>query len=205
MNRSASVLTLLAAAALASPLHSAVIFSTFGPGGTVSSGKYGVDGSAELQAFLFHPSAAGALDSIVVAISHGAPPSSETRFQLYSGTSSSLGTLLESFFPSNNSASIAMVTMNSTLHPNLDPSGFYWLLITEANASNDALSYWAFSPLGQFTTRITHALTGNGVIPAFQVNATDVPEPATGFSLAAATLVAVLFRRFRRWGVTPRR
>jgi len=76
-------------------------FDTFGPGDSYAPGPYGVDGNAAFQAFRFVPTESGALDAITVAIGRTGTATTATRFDLYDGTDSALGSLLESFVVPN--------------------------------------------------------------------------------------------------------
>lgn len=193
---------LLAAALQVASGQAAVLYSSLGPGGTFSTAKYGLDGNTGLLAVPFQPTVSGSVSTITAALAHQSPPA-VTHFDLYDGTATSLGTLLETFVVNQTSTTIHLVAMSSTVHPFLNAGSNYWLAMREPNAADGQNSYWAFNNLNLFATMLRPPLSPfQGSLPAFQVNSAQVdlantPEPGTGSLIALAGL-AVCCRMRRR-------
>src|SRR5215471_13394977 len=92
-----------------------ILFTTFGPGNSYDTGhQYGV-GVGVFQAFQFTPLTSAVLGSIIVALAGTSPA---TEFDLYTGTSTALGSLVETFVVPN-PTSPSIVTFNSVIKPTL--------------------------------------------------------------------------------------
>jgi hypothetical protein len=198
MRRVVSTLLLTFSALAAWPAHATVVFNTFGSGDTFdSSHRYAVDGDLEFQAFRFSPSSSGILDTITVALARDSAATRETEFDLYDGTSSALGALLESFQVSNTiDLPGGVVSFSSVDQPMLTQSSFYWLSITEPDTGNGSHSLWLFNDQSIGTIRLTQNSQTPGLAPAFSVTVL-VPEPAT-WALIVIAAVGVLGARFHR-------
>lgn len=207
----ASVVAVCLVAALALSARSAsaaaIVFDTFGPGDTFDPGPFGVDGSGVFQAFLFSPTATGTLEQITVALGRTDALQATTTFNLYQDAGGgSLGALIESFSVTNSVApdntspfTGATVTFGSLLAPVLTSGATYWLSFTEPEAANGATSLWFINSIGASGTRLTSALpAAPNVMPAFRVEVTAVPEPATSALVLVGALVAFRARRARR-------
>jgi hypothetical protein len=117
-----------------------ILFDTFGPSDSFDPNfRYGI-GNLGFQAFQFVTSQTASLTSTTVALGRITADPTVTRFQLYEGTATTLGLLLETFdvpntVPPGLSAG-AVVTFLSVLHPTLNAGQIYWLSATEADAAN---------------------------------------------------------------------
>lgn len=168
----------------ASATATVIAFDTFGAGNSYDiGGRFGVDGSAGFQAFQFTPIASGTLDDVSVALGRRTFATTQTQFDLYDGTASALGILLESFvIPNTVTPGLspgAVVTFSSILHPLLTPGQIYWLSYSEPDAADGSSSLWFFNDQGLTGTRLTSALpAATNVMPAFRINV-SVPVPST--------------------------
>ena len=191
-----AVLVGIALAALLCPTAMAdpILFTTFGPGNSYDTGHhYGVEGTI-FQAFQFVPVTSGALGSITVALARTGTGFT-TEFDLYTGTATALGSLLETFIvPNTTSGSI--VTFNSIIMPTLTTGQIYWLSFSEPPSAPDGSgSAWFFNDQGIFGTRLTSLLPAHSAtLPAFSVQAA-VPEP-TSVLLFATGLAAIGLTRW---------
>ena len=181
LKRTAAAAVFFMASALVSGSSNAatVVFDTFGPADSYSSLKYGIDGTV-FQAFFFQPSASGGLSRITTVLGRTTTATTQTIFNLYAGTASSIGALLKSFTVPN-SASVgsgAIVTMNSVLMPSLVAGQYYWLSFTEPNAADGSSSTWSFNNQGYFDITIKSAGSSVGYLPAFRVEVDATPLPA---------------------------
>jgi len=189
------------------PLNGAVLYSTLGPGNSYDTGtKYAQDGNTGYQAFLFQPVLTGVLSAITVALAQQTPIANQTQFQLYSGDTTTLQTLLESWVVANNTPEPgALVTMTSVLHPVLTAGAHYWLSITEPDAPNGPNSLWYFNNQNLSGVRRTSfSVVPGSTLPAFRVNSSadidnPVPEPSTVLFAGAGLLVLAAVRRAGRW------
>ena len=175
-----------------------IIYTTFGPGSSYDNTlTYGVDGNGQFHAFLFHPTASGNLESITVALARDNELTTQTQFNLYSGSATTIGSLIESFLVPNLAPEPGvLVTMNSTSHPTLIAGGNYWLSFTEPGTANGADSLWMFNSQGIHTTRITdQPVFPDGFAPAFQVTATTAPEPATELPVGIGLIASAIGMR----------
>lgn len=198
----------LALAAVALPRAAAaatIAFDTFGPGDTFSTSVYGVDGAAGFQAFHFVPTATGTLEQITVALGRTGASQATTIFELYTApTNLALGALLETFVVANTAPpdnlqpfTLSLVTFQSAVMPQLTAGQGYWLSFMEAEAADGASSLWAANSIGATDQRLTSLLPSQpSSLPAFRVEVTSVPEPATMVLLLGATLVVLRARRF---------
>jgi hypothetical protein len=179
-----------------------ILFTTFGPGNSYDTGhQYGV-GVGAFQAFQFTPLTSAVLGSIVVALAGTGPT---TEFDLYTGTSTALGSLVETFVVPN-PTSPSIVTFNSVIKPTLTAGQLYWLSFTEPpGAPGSSTSSWFFNDQGIFGNRLTSSLpAARATSPAFSVQAA-VPEP-TSVLLCATGLAAIGLARLRkRHGALVRR
>jgi hypothetical protein len=189
------------------PAKADTIFNTFGPGDSYNPNfRYGVNGSADFQAFRFIPTNSGTLTSITVALGRtGMDPI--TRFELYTGTSTTLGVLLETFDVSNmvtpGLTPGAVVSFSSALSPVLAAGQNYWLSFTEPGPPNASDSLWFFNNQGIFGTRlIVGQPAGVATLAAFRVDAA-VPEPSTGVLLVISLVGRVLIK-WARGASSPR-
>lgn len=197
----------LALAAVALPRAAAaatIAFDTFGPGDTFSTSVYGVDGAAGFQAFHFVPTASGALEQVTVALGRTGASQATTIFELYTApTNLALGVLLETFVVANTAPpdnlqpfTLSLVTFQSAVMPQLTAGQGYWLSFMEAEAADGASSLWAANSIGATDQRLTSLLPSQpSSLPAFRVEVTSVPEPATMVLLLGATLVVLRARR----------
>ncbi|MCL4813063.1 MAG: PEP-CTERM sorting domain-containing protein [Vicinamibacteraceae bacterium] len=197
----------LALAAVALPRAAAaatIAFDTFGPGDTFSTSVYGVDGAAGFQAFHFVPTATGTLEQITVALGRTGASQATTIFELYTApTNLALGALLETFVVANTAPpdnlqpfTLSLVTFQSAVMPQLTAGQGYWLSFMEAEAADGASSLWAANSIGATDQRLTSLLPSQpSSLPAFRVEVTSVPEPATMVLLLGATLVVLRARR----------
>lgn len=197
----------LALAAVALPRAAAaatIAFDTFGPGDTFSTSVYGVDGAAGFQAFHFVPTASGALEQVTVALGRTGASQATTIFELYTApTNLALGALLETFVVANTAPpdnlqpfTLSLVTFQSAVMPQLTAGQGYWLSFMEAEAADGASSLWAANSIGATDQRLTSLLPSQpSSLPAFRVEVTSVPEPATMVLLLGATLVVLRARR----------
>src|SRR5688572_15295272 len=124
----------MALTANALPACADTVFNTFGLNDSFNPNlRYGVNGNTEFQAFRFVPTLSGTLTGIEVALGRtGTDPI--TRFQLYAGTSTTLGALLETFDVPNTvnpAGPPVIVSFTSALNPALTAGQNYWLSITE--------------------------------------------------------------------------
>lgn len=202
----AVALTLAAALLAAAPRPAgaaAITFDTFDPAMAFDNPPYGVNGSAQFQAFRFVATVTGTLEQITVALGRTDPMQANTVFQLYDDAGGvALGPLLETFVVANTAAPDptapfdgALVAFASALGPLLSAGQAYWLSFTEPEAANVASSLWFRNPLGLTGTRLTSELpAATNFLPAFRVEvvAARVPAPATWLLLVAGT---VLLRR----------
>jgi hypothetical protein len=165
---------------------SVTVFNTFGPGDSYATvGRYGVDGASVFQAFRFVPTESGALDTITVALGRSGTATTATRFDVYDGTSSTLGGLLESIIVPNTIAvglsPGAVVSFSSLVSPSLNSGQNYWLSYSEPSAIDGSDSLWFFNNQGIWGTRVTSILPADiGILPAFRVEVKGpiVPPPA---------------------------
>lgn len=198
MQRVFSILVLSFVAIAAS---AATVYNTFGPGQTFDSDfRYAVDGDLQYQAFRFIPTATGELDTITVALARDSSTTRETEFDLYDGTSSALGTLLEAFLVANtNDLPGAIASFSSVNNPLLTQGAPYWLAITEPDPANGANSLWLFNNQSIGTIRLTQVSQTPGLAPAFSVT-TFAPEPAAWMLIAIALgcSLALKLRRLRK-------
>jgi hypothetical protein len=171
-----------------------ILFTTFGPGNSYDTGhQYGVV-VGDFQAFQFTPLTSAALGSIIVALAGTGPT---TEFDLYTGTSTALGSLIETFVVPN-PTSRSIVTFNSVIKPTLTAGQLYWLSFTEPPGAPPAtsLSTWSFNDQGILGNRLTSVLpAARATLPAFSVQAA-VPEP-TSVLLLATGLAAIGLVRLR--------
>jgi len=196
----AAVLTLSCGLYRQSAAAAPILFSTFGPGNSYTMGSpvYGVDGSAEFQAFLFVPTTSGTLGSITVALGRTDVLSTQTQFDLYHGTATSLGSLVETFIVPNTVprgfSPGAVVQFPSISHPALAAGENYWLSYTEPGPADLSDSLWFQNDQGLLGTRIYKAQPPEQkVLPAFAIEA--VPETSTALLVALGLLLTVLARR----------
>jgi len=159
---------------------SLTVFDTFGPGDSYDTEhKYGTDGNIGFQAFQFVPSASGFLETITVALGRSGTVPTETQFDLYAGTSTTLGTLLESIIVSNTTPG-SVVSFSSLVKPKLDAGQYYWLSYTEPSAPDGIRSLWFFS-LGYWGTRVTSCLPAHeAALPAFRIEVNQVVPSLSG-------------------------
>ncbi len=152
-----------------------VIFDTFGPEASYDINyRYGVDGSSVFQAFHFIPTESAALVGITVALGRTSSLTTRTEFKLYEGTTTTLGSLLETFIVTNTvPAGISpgmAVTFRSFRHPILRTGRHYWLSYSEPNPADGSSSLWFFNDQSISGTRLTSVLPAAGAwMPAFRV------------------------------------
>jgi len=160
---------------------SLTVFDTFGPGDSYDTEyKYGTDGNLGFQAFQFVPTASGFLDTVTVALGRSGTAPTETQFDLYAGTSTTLGTLLESIIVSNTTPG-SVVSFSSLIKPQLEAGQYYWLSYTEPGAPDGISSLWFFS-LGYWGTRITSCLPAHdAALPAFRIEVNQVVPSLSGW------------------------
>jgi len=181
---------LMAAAVVTSP--SAVdagvrVFDTFSPGDSyLTATRYGVDGNAEWQAFRFVPTASGALETITVALGRETEATTATQFDVYDGTSTALGSLLESIVVTNSvtpgSSPGAVVSFASVVNPYLNAGQGYWLSYSEPDTADQSSSLWFYNDQGLMGTRLTPLLPADDhFLPAFRIEVEGEPcVPAPG-------------------------
>ena len=180
-----------------------IVTDTFGPGDSYDTGgRFGVDGIGDFQAFLFTPTASGALEQITVAIGRESVATTQTRFELFDGTAGALGTLLETFDIANNVAPGqtpgAVVSFGSLAQPVLTAGQIYWLSYSEPDAADQSSSLWFFNDQGLTGTRLTSALPAQtNILPAFRIEVADVSEPAAALLLMVGLVGCALGRRRR--------
>ena len=179
------------------------VFDTFGPGDSYAiPTPYGVDGDMEWQAFRFVPSASGTLDTITVALGRTGTATAATQFDLFDGTDSTRGTLLESIIVPNTVAvglgPGAVVSFSSLLGPSLISGQNYWLSYTEPGMADGSSSIWFLNDQGIGGTRLTSSLPADAsVLPAFRIEvASPIPAPGAFLLVTLGTsLVGYMHRR----------
>lgn len=181
------------------PAKAATFYSSLGAGGSFSSsGKYGIDGGT--TGFSFQTATSGTVDTISLALAHEVPPVTLT-VGLYQGTGSTLGTLLETYSVPVASTTSALLTVNSALHPFVQPGTTYWLTVQDPGTLDGDRAIWNFN--GQGTVAFFGPIMNNGSVTssgwyaAFQVDGTATPEPAMG-GLVLCGLLAMGAARFRK-------
>ena len=157
-------------------------FDTFGPADSYDvSFRFAVDGDVGWQAFRFAPTESGVLDTITVALGRSGAATTATRFDLYDGTDTALGSLLESIIVPNavdiGSSPGAVVSFSSLVRPTLSSSQGYWLRYDEPGPPDLDSSLWFFNDQGISGMRLTSVLPAEYyTLPAFRI-ALDVASP----------------------------
>ena len=140
---------------------------------------YGVDGIGQFIAFLFSPTATGALNEVTVVIGRSSSVQSSTDFQLFTApTPALLGTPLETFVVPNTVTpdstppfTSAPITFFSSVKPTLIAGRNYWLAFSEGEPANGVQSFW-FSNFGVANgILMSNSIQSHeGVIPAFRLS-----------------------------------
>ena len=174
-----------------------VLYTTFGSGYTYLSWCYGVDdGPTGYQAFLFVPAQSGNLGTIKVALGRQDASTTQTRFDLYQGTPTSFGALLETFLLANTTppglSGGAVVTLTSASHPILNAGTNYWLSFCEPDPPNGSYSLWFNTDQSLYGTRMTFGFPAEPgyLLPAFSVEGSPL-STVTGHVLCACDNSAV--------------
>ena len=200
-------------------LRAAVLFTSFGPGGTfTTSFGWGIGGPFEM-AYPFMPSETAAFDTAALAIAYG--PINIQRsvnIALMTDASDSPGMVIESFelvdvLPFAGSIAPAIV-VDSVNHPLLEAQTKYWLSI--ANPGDSGEIDWGTAGVGPpFQRAIRQLGPGNPWLVtasdrftagAFDVTGTPVlsaPEPSSVLLLLSALIVVVGTARSRRFYQPP--
>lgn len=199
-----------ALAALSLSAHSAVLFSTFGPGDSYNQGVgYTIGGaSRQVVAVAFIPAVDSLFDSLRVGVWHYDGPndfviSLATDVQGKPGPA--VEVLLDLAFPPSWTGPS---TFFSVTHPLLNAGSTYWLVMFARNPEAGTDGAWNQSSpavtglLGFANTNVGMNFTllpSNAILPAVEVNGSggQVPEPST-FLLSAAGAVVLAFRSRRR-------
>ena len=180
------------------------VFDTFGVGNAYDTGtRYGVDGNTAFQAFLFVPTSSGTLSDITVALGRSSALTLFTQFNLYAGTPTALGALLESNVVPN-SVPVGLtpgqvVNFSSVVQPLLIAGQNYWLSFTEPNAADGSTSFWFFNSQATFGTRLTNLLpAATAANPAFRISVNPVPEPNFLPVMLSSMVGFFLVHRYRK-------
>lgn len=131
------------------------------------------------------------------------PPTLFTQFNLYAGTPTALGALLESNVVPNSVAPGLtpgqVVNFSSVVQPLLIAGQNYWLSFTEPNAADGSSSLWFFNSQGILGTRLTNLLpAATAANAAFRISVNPVPEPNFLPVILSAMVGFFLVNRYRK-------
>jgi hypothetical protein len=185
------------------PAHAATIYSNVG-GGFPGDSPISYSTQATFFGSTFTTTSGGNLNTLSLDVLATTSPVTIT-VGVYANSAGEPGTLLESWsatIPTTGSPP-ALTTLTSILNPSLSAATQYWVVLTQASASqivwfgNDtstAGGIWSGSPIGSlsqfFATSAAPGIVLTSTVPT-------VPEPTT-WVLLAAPLAAMLWFRRRR-------
>jgi hypothetical protein len=187
---------------LTGPATSAILTSTFGPGGTFSSDPPYVIGNAVFQAEIaapFTPGITAKLEKIRIAVSFSSGVNDFTVY-IAPDIGGEPGAPLESFTGLHFDMNPGVLTLNSLSHPRLRAGSPYLVVITAPDLINSQ-GGWHVNNQG-FSGLLARNFFGNFVwvrdtaaTPAFDVSGTLVPEPSTFRSTFLGLLIAAVSRQ----------
>ena len=179
-------------------MSGAILYSTDGtasPGFSTVAGYTAQRAGAVTNAFAmqFTPAVTGTLDSITVAVISLTTGITTDNFLLTTDSSGKPGSTIETIAVAL-SASNALQTGTSALHPLLTAGTLYWLEIA-APATNGNVRWDLTSPVvsGKGWNSLSDATTTES-LAAFELSGTTTPEPGT-IAVVGAVLAAWITRR----------
>jgi len=157
--------------------NAAVVYDNFGPNNEFNNGASYSISPAAIQGIQFTPSASGLLTSIDLPLS-SATSSQDARFDLYTDSADSLGTLLESLNITNLNTGITPTirTAFATGTTSLVGGQKYWLI---ANSLSTFDVFWHFNSTGDAGLRWINGNITNARLATLRVNTNAVPIPAS--------------------------